>query len=175
MDAITDSAAGATVFASRVQTYNDWVGIDSSANPKGSILAAAKMQGKGTGIVCTKSVTDATPAAFSAHSMYRSWHQLIAQQQATRQIIDGEPMLDILMGGGRQVHCPLFWELCACSSHPIIACLVLKHFENIGFFNNQTMHQEYGWSTVTNNATAFINQLDDIDISSMPLMGLFGV
>lgn len=80
IDGITDSAAGATVFASRVQTYNDWIGIDSSANPKGSLLAAAKMQGKGTGIVCTKSVTDATPAAFSAHSMYRDWHQLIAEQ-----------------------------------------------------------------------------------------------
>lgn len=99
---VTDSAAGATCFASRVVTHNGFIGVDSSGiifgdfhlftfrssllymfcegNPKGSILAAAKRQGKGTGIVVTKSVTDATPAAFSAHSLYRNWHQMIAKQ-----------------------------------------------------------------------------------------------
>ena len=65
---ITDSAAGATCFASRVRTHNSFLGLDKNGNPKRSLLAAAKRQGKGTGIVCTKSVTDATPAAFSAHS-----------------------------------------------------------------------------------------------------------
>lgn len=51
-----------------------------------------------------------------------------------------------------------------------------RHFENNGFFDNQSIwSEEYGWSTVTDNATAFIDQLDDIDTSIMPFMGLWGV
>jgi len=145
---VSDSAAGATCFASRVVTHNGFIGVDGSGNPKGSILAAAKRQGKGTGIVVTKSVTDATPAAFSAHSLYRNWHQLIAEEQASRQI-DGVPMLDVLLGGGRM------------------------HFEAIGVFDNDTLQDEYGWSTVTSNGSEFIANLDDVDTSIMPLMGLF--
>eukprot|EP01084_Bolivina_argentea_P136328 240095_1 len=116
---ITDSAAGAVVFASGVQTHNSFLGLDGNANPKGSILAAAKRQGKGTGIVATKSVTDATPAAFSAHSMVRTWQEMISKQQTTRQI-NGEPMLDLLFGGGR------------------------RYFERWGFFQNISMHDKYG-------------------------------
>ena len=56
-DAITDSAAGATAFALGVPTQNQMVGLDSNGNPHGSILAAAKRQGKGTGLIATKSVT----------------------------------------------------------------------------------------------------------------------
>ena len=54
---ITDSAAGATVFACGVKTHNSFLCLDGYGNPKGSILAAAKRQGKGTGMVVTKSVT----------------------------------------------------------------------------------------------------------------------
>ena len=78
---VIDSAAGAVAFASGVQTINEAVGVDASNNPIGSILTAAKRKGKGTGIVCTKTVTDATTAAFNAHSMWRYWDHLIADQQ----------------------------------------------------------------------------------------------
>ena len=148
-DGITDSAAGATVFACGVPTRNAYIAVDGDANPKGSILAAAKRQGKGTGIVVTKSVTDATPAAFSAHSWVRSWNELISKQQTQRQI-NGEPMLDVLFGGGR------------------------RYFERWGFFDNDSIWDEYGWNTVTDNTTEFIQDLDYIDIDEMPYMGLFG-
>ena len=98
---ITDSAAGGTVFAIGEQTHNSHIGLDAFGNPRGSILAAAKRQGKGTGLVLTKSVTDATPAAFSAYSLDRNWEEMISKQQATR-TINGKPMLDILLGGGRR-------------------------------------------------------------------------
>lgn len=98
---VTDSAAGGTVFAIGEQTHNSHIGLDAFGNPRGSILAAAKRQGKGTGLVLTKSVTDATPAAFSAYSLDRNWEEMISKQQATR-TINGEPMLDILFGGGRR-------------------------------------------------------------------------
>ena len=150
INGITDSAAGATVFACGVKTHNSFVCLDGYGNPKGSILAAAKRQGKGTGLVVTKSVTDATPAAFSAHSLYRSWHEMISKQQTMRQM-NGAPMLDILFGGGR------------------------RYFERWDFFHNQTMHEEYGWNKVTDNTTEFLADLDNIDISQMPYMALFGM
>ena len=146
---ITDSAAGATVFAVGEQTHNSFIGLDTFGNPHGSILAAAKRQGKGTGIVVTKSVTDATPASFTAYSLERDWEEMIAKQQATRRIND-EPMLDILLGGGR------------------------KFFEEWGFFQNESIwHDKYGWNMVTDNGASFIQNVDDINITQMPFMGLF--
>lgn len=59
-------------------------------------------------------------------------------------------MLDLLMGGGRQ------------------------HFERIGFFNNVSQHESYGWTTVTANTSEFIENVEDTDITIMPYMGLFG-
>lgn len=146
---ITDSAAGATVFSIGKQTHNSFIGLDAFGNPHGSILAAAKRQHKGTGIVVTKSVTDATPASFSAYSMDRDWEQMISKQQAMRSI-DGEPMLDILFGGGR------------------------KYFEQWGFFQNKSIwNDKYGWNTVTDDGANFIQNLEEINIAQMPFMALF--
>ena len=76
---------------------------------------------------------------------------MISKQQATRHI-DGEPMLDVLLGGGR------------------------TFFEEWGFFQNESVWRgEYGWSTVTDNATAFLEDLQHVDTSQMPFMGLFGI
>ena len=75
---------------------------------------------------------------------------MISKQQTMRQI-NGEPMLDILFGGGR------------------------RYFERWGFFDNATMWDEYGWNTVTKNSTKFLEELDLIDVSEMPYMGLFGM
>eukprot|EP01084_Bolivina_argentea_P142322 250048_1 len=147
-DSITDSASGATVFACGIKTHNGFIGVDRYGNPMGSILAAAKRQGKGTGIIATKSVTDATPAAFSAHSLDRNFHILISKQQTMRQIND-VPMLDVIMGGGR------------------------KYFEQWGFFDNTTMHKLHGWNTITKNSDEFLADLDNVDIEQLPYMGLF--
>jgi alkaline phosphatase len=109
---VTDSAAGATVFATGERVTNRTVGVggpcplpaardtmatewpDACGEPLESWFAIARDKGKARGIVTTTSVVDATPAAFVAHSPSRYWHQAIAEQFA-------EAELDVLLGGGR--------------------------------------------------------------------------
>lgn len=96
---VTDSAAGATAFACLLKTYNGAIGVNSVKTPCGTLLESAKLEGYMTGMVVTTRITDATPAAFSAHVDYRFQEDLIASQQL------GEyPMgrvVDLMIGGGR--------------------------------------------------------------------------
>lgn len=96
---VTDSAAGATAFSCGLKTYNEAIGVDSFKNPCGTILEALKLQGYLTGLVVTTRITDATPAAFSAHTDYRSQEDLIAQHQLGEYTLG--PMVDLILGGGR--------------------------------------------------------------------------
>src|SRR5690606_14450748 len=66
-DVVTDSAAGATAFATGVRSYNGAVGVDVDGKPVTSLLERAKKAGKATGLVTTSQVTDATPASFGSH------------------------------------------------------------------------------------------------------------
>eukprot|EP01112_Ceratiomyxa_fruticulosa_P015374 TRINITY_DN4512_c0_g1_i1.p1 TRINITY_DN4512_c0_g1~~TRINITY_DN4512_c0_g1_i1.p1 ORF type:complete len:503 (+),score=106.63 TRINITY_DN4512_c0_g1_i1:170-1678(+) len=90
---VTDSAAAATAYSCGVKTYNDAIGVDSSGEPCGTILEAAKRKGMKTGLITTKSITDATPAAFSSHSVWRWYEEFIAEQQVALGV-------DVLLGGG---------------------------------------------------------------------------
>ena len=95
---VTDSAAGGTALATGHKTENDFVAV----SPDGKVdymstLELAASKGKSTGVIATKSVTDATPAAFTAHSESRDNHTDIATQQLDK-LMDGT--LDILMGSG---------------------------------------------------------------------------
>ena len=96
----TDSAADATALATGHKTENGAVSVDANTRtePYKTVLEIAAEQGKSTGVVVTKSVTDATPAAFTAHATERGYHDEIATQQ-TEMMISGD--LDVLMGGGR--------------------------------------------------------------------------
>ncbi len=96
---ITDSAAGATALATGIKTANGAISVDAATRtePYKTVLEIAAEQGKSTGVVVTKSVTDATPAAFTAHAYERGFHDEIADQQ-TEMMISGD--LDVLMGGG---------------------------------------------------------------------------
>lgn len=97
-DKITDSAAGGTALATGKKTSNYTVGMDTThtINYK-SVLELATEKGKSTGIIATKSVTDATPASFTAHVEDRLMQNAIAKQQLEK-IIDGT--LDLVLGGG---------------------------------------------------------------------------
>ena len=64
---MTDSAAGATAFASGVRSFNGAVGVDAQGRAVPTLLEHARRAGKATGLVTTAQVTDATPAAFGAH------------------------------------------------------------------------------------------------------------
>lgn len=76
---ITDSAAGATAFATGVQTYNGAIGVDPDTvdvTNLTEIVAAKKIK---SGLIATSSITHATPAGFYAHNLSRSNAEAIAE------------------------------------------------------------------------------------------------
>ena len=96
---VTDSAAAATALATGFKTKNGVVGLDPDGKKLKNLLEAAREVGKSTGIVVTSSITDATPAAFSAHQKSRSDHELIAEDIS-------KCNADVILGGGRQFFIP---------------------------------------------------------------------
>jgi alkaline phosphatase len=111
---VSDSAAGATVYATGQRTTNRTIGVGPATacprpqtrdaaerswpggcEPLTSWFEIARDKGRSTGIVTTASAVDATPAAFIAHSPSRYWSDAIALQFA-------DFGLDVLMGGGEK-------------------------------------------------------------------------
>lgn len=90
---ITDSAAGGTALATGSKAINKQLGLDPQGNKLDSLAVWAKQRGMGTGIVTTKTVTDATPAAFYAHNPNRADEDAIALDLAASSI-------DVIFGGG---------------------------------------------------------------------------
>jgi alkaline phosphatase len=97
-EAVTDSAAAATAFATGHKTFNGGVGVDAWGKPVRTLLEDARRQGKATGLVTTSQVTDATPAAYAAHVKDRAQQSEIARQF----LEDSKP--DVILGGGED-----FW------------------------------------------------------------------
>lgn len=99
---VTDSAAGATALATGYKTSNSTVSMNADDTlPYMTTLELAAQQGKSTGVVATKSVTDATPAGFTAHVGARTQQTEIAGQQL-KAMLDGS--LDVVLGGGRSYY-----------------------------------------------------------------------
>jgi alkaline phosphatase len=90
---ITDSAAGATAFASGIKTYNGAIGVTADQNPAPTILEQAEARGMATGMVVTSTVVHATPAAFIAHVKDRNMYENIALGFLQTEI-------DLVIGGG---------------------------------------------------------------------------
>ncbi|WP_433790657.1 alkaline phosphatase [Actinoplanes sp. CA-252034] len=91
---VTDSAAGASAWATGRRTYNGGVSVDTDGKALPTLGAQAKKAGKATGLVTTAQVTDATPAAFFANAVDRD-----AQDDIARQYLDvSKP--DVILGGG---------------------------------------------------------------------------
>ena len=109
---VTDSAAGATVYAAGVRTYNGAIGVgdrcrelfaaDSASvmrdpaacDPLETVFDLAFDRDIATGLVATSSLTHASPASFGAKVPYRRMQAEIATQLAARPI-------DVMLGGGR--------------------------------------------------------------------------
>ncbi len=91
--AVTDSAAGGTAIACGERTSNGTVGQAADGRPLESIAARLKGQGYATGLVVTKSITDATPASFYAHAASRYDTPRIASQLP-------QAGFAVLLGGG---------------------------------------------------------------------------
>jgi alkaline phosphatase len=97
--AITESAAGATAYATGVRTFNGAISVGTDSQPRETVLEAAKKMGWATGIVVTSSVTDATPAAFVSHVPNR-----MLQFDIARQMTALAP--DVILGGGSRWFTP---------------------------------------------------------------------
>lgn len=107
---ITESAAAATALATGHKTSGGVLGLgpgpgrrltvatappDSlESRPLATLLEAARLQGKATGLVATCAFPHATPAGFAAHIADRGEYEAIASQMAHQGI-------DILFAGGR--------------------------------------------------------------------------
>lgn len=96
---VTDSAAGATAFASGVRTFNGAIGMGPDSTPVRTVLELAESRRMATGLVATSSLTHATPAAFVAHVPSRNYHMEIAEGIASKDI-------EVLLGGGRRYFDP---------------------------------------------------------------------
>ncbi len=94
-DLITDSAAGATSFASGIKTYNAAIGVNKDSMAVGTILEEAEQKGMATGLVATSSITHATPASFIAHQKSRTMMEEIATDFLKTDI-------DFFVGGGKK-------------------------------------------------------------------------
>jgi alkaline phosphatase len=92
---ITDSAAAATAMAAGQKVYNGVlsVALPGDGLPLGTVLEQAAAQGKGTGLVTTSYLTDATPAAFASHARLRS-----LQKEIAAGMLRTRP--NVLLGGG---------------------------------------------------------------------------
>jgi alkaline phosphatase len=88
---ITDSAAGATAFASGQKTNDRAIGVDPAGKPLKSLADYSAEAGKKTADIVVCELTDATPAAFYAHDSERSHSTAIANQ------ITSSP-IDIFLG-----------------------------------------------------------------------------
>lgn len=92
---ITDSAAGATAFATGKKTHNRAIGVDSADVAAESVATTLRKRGMKTALISSGDMTDATPAAFYAHRPDRGMSREIA-----RDFLD-QPS-DILIGGGEK-------------------------------------------------------------------------
>ncbi len=92
---VTDSAAGGTALATGKKAKNSFVASAYALEKYKTIIDYAIDNGKGTAVITTTDITDATPAAYSSHAMDRAERELIAQGQA-------DSGIDIFMGSGRE-------------------------------------------------------------------------
>lgn len=92
---VTDSAAGATAFASGVKTYNGAIGMTSDEKDVPTIMEEVEAIGMSTGLVVTSSIVHATPACFFAHEKSRSYKEQIAVD-----LLDLD--VDFFVGGGKK-------------------------------------------------------------------------
>lgn len=76
-DLITDSASGATVFATGEKTYNGAIGVDKDTIAIPTIVEHLSKRGFATGIISTSSIQHATPASFYAHVKSRRFYEEI--------------------------------------------------------------------------------------------------
>lgn len=92
---VTDSAAGATAFASGVKTYNGAIGVTPDSASVPTIVEIVQNKKVRTGVVATSSIQHATPAAFYGHQVSRRYYEKLTEDLCNSDI-------DYFAGGGLQ-------------------------------------------------------------------------
>ncbi|MCP4755458.1 MAG: alkaline phosphatase [Proteobacteria bacterium] len=98
-EVMTDSAAAGTALASGMKTTNGTIGQLPDGTKIKTIMEVAEDRGMATGLIATKEITDATPAAYAAHNASRS-----NQAEIAVDILDNN--IDLILGGGRKYWLP---------------------------------------------------------------------
>ncbi|EYE89123.1 alkaline phosphatase [Fervidicella metallireducens AeB] len=111
---ITDSAPAATAMATGYKSNDGYISVYPSEinypslqsvnekdayKPLATVLEAAKLKNKATGIVSTSQVSHASPAGFTAHVPNRNQYFEIAKQQVYQN-------LNVVFGGGKKYLLP---------------------------------------------------------------------
>lgn len=147
---VTDSAASASAVSTGSKTNNGYVSVDTEGKALGSILEAAKQAGYLTGVITTSYIYDASPSAFTAHSVDRDDFWFIANQQIGWTHPLGR-VADVLLGGGRCAFIPQGdKDSCRYDDYNLI---------KLG-------QEKYGWNYVDNTDSLK-------SASQLPLLGLF--
>jgi alkaline phosphatase len=90
---ITDSAAGATAFASGIKTYNGAIGVADDSTDVENLVEIISSKNIKSGLISTSSITHATPASFYAHNISRGSAEEIALDLVQSDV-------DFFAGGG---------------------------------------------------------------------------
>lgn len=105
---IADSAPAGTAMATGFKSHTGYVGVlpdvatmygqtaiteDMKEAPVASIVEAAQLSGKATGLIATSEVMHATPADFSAHYPSRKAYDILSEQMVYNDV-------DVVFGGG---------------------------------------------------------------------------
>ncbi|HVN71167.1 MAG TPA: alkaline phosphatase [Desulfomonilia bacterium] len=106
--AIADSAPAATAMATGFKSHTGYIGIlpdeatmpgqkpvaeSDKRRPVATVLEAARLKGKATGLVVTCEVMHATPAGFASHDPSRKNYDNLSEQE----VYNG---IDVVLGGG---------------------------------------------------------------------------
>ncbi len=97
---VTDSAAAGTALATGVKTNNGAIGVDAEGQPVDSVLDDFQKMGRAVGVISNNTVTDATPAAYTASVANR----YSGQPAAAREMLKNK--YDVLLGGGAKYFGP---------------------------------------------------------------------
>jgi len=92
---LTDSAAGATTFATGRKTRNGMISMTPDTAVVKTVLEYAEDAQLSTGVVVTSTITHATPASFFGHQPKRN----SVNERLISQLFDQD--LEVAMGGGR--------------------------------------------------------------------------
>lgn len=107
---IADSAPAGTAMATGYKSHAGFISVlpdkadmpgqtpiapEDARKPVATVLEAAKLKGKATGLVVTCQIQHATPAAFSSHYPERDKYEILCEQQVYNN-------LNVVLGGGWQ-------------------------------------------------------------------------